>query len=248
LTVTSKLKINHKIITLADVKVLAKIFDEHLEEALKIPKPYLKPSQNFEIELEDDTLYQHTSSDILDKDYAVNSKRVVRISLYLRFFDTNDHQNSIRVTFSNSIFDNTIEISGDNALWVNGVQSQLSKAIDGFQPQSFLSRLSSITSRIIFLILSFPITFFSISIIFHYFFPLLALQSYSGLISIIAVVITISLLELIVYLYPPTEISIGPKHRLKEQIFRNFLKAITIIIAVPYIIWFTTYLIGKKLP
>lgn len=131
---TRELTIRERVITLDNIRALSKIlFDEF--NSLNSEKSLTELS--FSAKCIDESSFQSEDIEMFNKDSVLAKKRVERISMELRHYDSRSFI-EIKLAHGNDEWRNGITIRGTDSKWVNGTLKSIEETIESFKPQNVL--------------------------------------------------------------------------------------------------------------
>lgn len=143
---TRKLQIRDKVFKINDLKRLAGVFEEQAALAKQKEMHY---SIEYELHFSDDTTVESEAFNILEDDILFTSKRPISIQFSYHNYSLKK-QVSLSLNHGDSLYGNTIIVSGQEREWVNDIFARLSEALQGVTPQeSWIKRHPTLMLNII---------------------------------------------------------------------------------------------------
>lgn len=134
ITESRNLRINDRIVTIADVRRLASVVIAKCEETRASGKnAHIK----FSAICFDDSQFNSKDIELFSDHSVISSKRVSEIIINYISYDANQDI-SIALSHGGGDYRNYVRISGADSTWVNGTLRMLEDIISGFKPQSRL--------------------------------------------------------------------------------------------------------------
>lgn len=248
------LTIENRIIDLKIVRDMASVLREIYDANVPDCNSYDSRSLQFRVESSDNSVFSGSELSIFDEDSIINTKRIVNIKLsYSDFTKKDDVAIAINHEAGTYVYSshNTISVTGNNSLWVNGTIARLKDIIDSAKPQTtvfkkyyFLMYLPlSIAIGIVLvpiliqLILVFippsemkPSAYSAIKDFKNHSSKYFVYCLFGAIPTLFA---EISIRKLVHSLWPFIEIQIGPEHSLIEKSRRKALLGFATLIILP---------------
>ncbi len=244
------IKFRDIILTLVDIKKLAKVVIEEYENR----KPLASSAWvRFSITCDDGSRFESKDADFFD-DPIISSKRVMAIKM---IYSASQEELKIEISHDASgipggIRDNVVQVEGLDSKWVNSTLKKLGEIIDGFTPQkSFViqhPKISELLAAINIGIILIGIY----SLLIPYSQPSSSLIMPPMLILILDTPLKIILIYFIYWmagllpakilmpkinqLWPIVELQLGPEHKLTEKQRRIQISGFFLLVVVPIIL------------
>ena len=228
-----KLVISHKRIDPNKIRELATIIDREADSSMNMGSQIFLV---FSIDATDNSSYESQSSMIFDKNELIEKKVIHKVNMR---YNTLDYSKNIEIQLLQSLEDkdkeNYILVSGNDAIWVNGIIAELSECVNLAEEQVQVTNL--IGWGVFSTALLYNIAYFRLiaSIIVKY------LPEWVSITTALMVLVSslfgaISLNSYLLNLWPKIELQTGPNHMKTVQEKRKKVQQLFLVILVPLIL------------